>query len=112
VSEEQYRVPTVAVVSPDGYVIINVSDLTPQHVLYDLNPPEGSAPPVTVADIPAEVVVEAATYEAKHRGRGSYSIVCNGVEVVEGLTKLEAKAFNEDYSPAERAAFVANRAKR
>lgn len=49
-------------------------------------------------------------YEAKHRGRGSYSVMRNGVEVVEGLTKLEADAF-KTYSPAEQAAFVANRAK-
>lgn len=58
----------------------------------------------------AEKPAEPQGYEAKHRGRGSFSVMLNGVEVVEGLTKLEADAF-KTYSPAEQAAFVANRAK-
>jgi hypothetical protein len=58
----------------------------------------------------ADKPVEPQGYEAKHRGRGSFSVMLNGVEVVEGLTKLEADAF-KTYSPAEQAAFVANRAK-
>jgi hypothetical protein len=49
-------------------------------------------------------------FVAKHRGRGSYSIMRGEDEIVEGLTRLEADAF-KTYSPAEQAAFVANRAK-
>jgi hypothetical protein len=49
-------------------------------------------------------------YRAVHRGRGSYSVMRGDVEVVEGLTRLEYQSFNT-YSPAEQAAFVANRAK-
>lgn len=55
-------------------------------------------------------VAPAVEYKAAHRGRGSYSVMVNGAEVVEGMTRLEAKAFDE-YSPSEKLAFVANRAK-
>jgi hypothetical protein len=49
-------------------------------------------------------------YRAVHRGRGSYSVMRGEDEIVEGLTRLEYQSFNT-YSPAEQAAFVANRAK-
>lgn len=52
----------------------------------------------------------AGEYRAVHRGRGSYSVMRGEDEVVEGLTRLEYQMFNT-YSPAEQAAFVANRAK-
>lgn len=46
-------------------------------------------------------------FEAKHKGRGSYSIFdVDGNEVKEGLTKDEVEAF-EVMSPEEQAAFVA-----
>jgi hypothetical protein len=54
--------------------------------------------------------VEAGEYRAVHRGRGSYSVMRGDDEIVEGLTRLEYQSFNT-YSPAEQAAFVANRAK-
>jgi hypothetical protein len=59
-------------------------------------------------DVTSEV--EQSTYRAVHRGRGSYSVMRGEDEIVEGLTRLEYQSFNT-YSPAEQAAFVANRAK-
>lgn len=47
------------------------------------------------------------TYEAKHRGGGSYSILdADGAEVVEKLTKVEAEDFNAK-SADDKAAYVA-----
>ena len=52
---------------------------------------------------------EPPTFEAKHRGGGSYSILdADGKEVVEKMTKDEALAFNA-LPPAGREAFVAAR---
>lgn len=49
----------------------------------------------------------AVTYEAKHRGAGSYSIMdSTGKEVSEKMTKEDAEAFNA-LSAEERAAYVA-----
>lgn len=42
---------------------------------------------------------------AVHRGRGSYSIMRGGEELLEGLTKAEADDFNA-LDPAARSAFV------
>lgn len=51
------------------------------------------------------------TYEAKHRGAGSYSILdADGNEVGEKLSKADAEAFN-DLSDEDKAAFVASLAK-
>lgn len=45
-------------------------------------------------------------YEAKHRGRGSYSVMdATGAEMVEGLSKEQAEAFNA-MSAEDRAAYV------
>lgn len=47
------------------------------------------------------------SYEAKHRGGGSYSVLdAEGKEVLEKLTKEDAEAFNA-LSAEERAAYVA-----
>ena len=44
---------------------------------------------------PAEGAVQDETYEAKHRGGGSYSVLDgDGKEVLEKLTKEQAEAFN------------------
>ena len=58
----------------------------------------------------AEAAAPEGELSAKHRGAGSYSILSNGKEVVEGLTKKEATAFNA-LDPAAKVAFVAERAK-
>ena len=65
-------------------------------------PKEGVTSP-TVAAEEAEAVD---TLIARHRGGGSYSILRNGVEVVEGLTKTDSVAFNM-LSYAERQAYIA-----
>lgn len=133
------RVPTVRVASPDGYVIINRSDLTPEHVILDEMDGGASAPPAvepatyaSVADADAyfaaapepvsdeakeealqraeDFLAEPVERKAVHRGRGSYSIMSNGEEIVEGLKRAEADVFNAA-SPAEQQAFIANRAK-
>lgn len=44
--------------------------------------------------------------EAKHRGRGSYSVMDGDVEVMEGLTKADADAFNA-LSDDDKEAYVA-----
>ncbi|WP_309086399.1 hypothetical protein [Chelativorans sp.] len=49
------------------------------------------------------------SFEAKHRGGGSYSIVdASGAEVVEKLSKEDAEAFNA-MSDADKAAYVAKK---
>lgn len=48
-----------------------------------------------------------ATYEAKHRGFGKYSIMLGDKEVVEGLTKDDAEAFNA-LSDDDKAKYVDN----
>jgi len=59
----------------------------------------------------AEAGEPAPSLEAKHRGRGSYSITdAAGVEVVEGLTKEDAEVFNAMTDDAK-AEFVAAQAK-
>ena len=65
-------------------------------------PKEGVTSP-TVAAEEAEAID---TLIARHRGGGSYSILRNGVEVVEGLTKTDSVAFNM-LSYAERQAYIA-----
>ena len=56
---------------------------------------------------PAKGAVQDATYEAKHRGRGSYSVLdAAGAEIMEGLSKDDAEAFNA-MSPEDQAAYVA-----
>lgn len=50
---------------------------------------------------------DAVTYEAKHRGAGSWSVMdSNGVEVLDKLSKEDAEAFNKLSDP-ERAEYVA-----
>lgn len=57
---------------------------------------------------PADGAVQQPVYEAKHRGRGSYSVLdADGNEVTEGLSKEDAEAFNA-MSLNERAAYVAS----
>lgn len=46
-------------------------------------------------------------YEAKHRGRGNYSIMRGDEEVREGLTKADAETFN-GLSDDDKAAYVAD----
>lgn len=58
----------------------------------------------------AEATAPEGELTAKHRGAGSYSILSDGEEVVEGLKKAEATAFNA-LDPAAKAAFVAERRK-
>ena len=69
--------------------------------------------PLPAFDVEPEPEVDSAINEApidtliaKHRGGGSYSILRNGVEVVEGLKKVDAEAFNV-LSYADRQAFIA-----
>lgn len=58
---------------------------------------------------PAEDPVQQPLYEAKHRGRGSYSVLdATGAEVAEGLSKDDAEAFNA-MSAEDRAAYVATK---
>lgn len=60
----------------------------------------------TAVTNPAGSDQKAATYEAKHRGGGSYSIVDgDGKEVAEKLTKADADSFNA-MSDAEKAEYV------
>lgn len=59
-----------------------------------------------VGHIPSEVpALEVSNLEAKHRGRGSYSIMRGDEEVKEGLTKEDADAFNS-LSDADKAEYV------
>lgn len=46
--------------------------------------------------------------EARHKGRGSYSVMAGDAEVVEGLTKDEADSFNA-LDASAKADFVASR---
>lgn len=58
---------------------------------------------------PAEGAVQHPVYEAKHRGRGSYSVLdATGAEVMEGLNKEDAEAFNA-MSTEDQAAYVATK---
>lgn len=58
---------------------------------------------------PAENPVQQPLYEAKHRGRGSYSVLdATGAEVAEGLSKDDAEAFNA-MSAEDQAAYVATK---
>jgi hypothetical protein len=67
--------------------------------------------PATVLTSAGPVAMPVLTeYKAVHRGRGSWSVMVNGVETIERLTKADAAMFNAA-SPAEQAAFVASRAK-
>lgn len=55
---------------------------------------------------PSKGALPQPSYEAKHRGRGSYSVLdAAGAEVMEGLTKDDAEAFNA-MSAEDRAAYV------
>lgn len=53
-----------------------------------------------------DAVQQSVSYEAKHRGRGSYSVLdAAGAEVMDGLSKDDAEAFNA-MSAEDRAAYV------
>lgn len=58
--------------------------------------PAPAPAPAAVPEVaPAPAPAEKPALEAKHRGKGSYSVLdASGAEVMEGLSKEDAEAFN------------------
>ena len=67
--------------------------------------------PDTWKAMKAKAAMPVKAFEAKHRGKGSYSVMtAAGEEVVQGMTKEDAEAFNA-MSEAEQADYVASEKK-
>lgn len=71
------------------------------HSHFSVGGKKAEPPAVPPAAPPADV-----PFEAKHRGFGRYSVMQGDKEVVEGLSKEEAAAFNT-WSDEDKAAYVA-----
>jgi hypothetical protein len=131
-----YSLPTVRIKSevsddnPLGFIVINEDDFDAlKHELFvesaepadddkkdgETDPPKDSETDSSKPDDASNGETGGSSesgatpaYRAEHRGRGSYSVMDGEVEVVSGLAKDEAVAFNA-LSTAEKVAFVAGR---
>lgn len=72
---------------------------------------EGKAPKVKADDTPKGEAPVGGEIRAIHRGRGNYSIMQDGDELVEGLSKAEAETFNAQ-TDEQRTSELSSRQKR